>query len=356
MREIFSILRCVNCRGKLEVNNTPKGFIHNPAVDRELLCASCAAPYPVFQGVPVMFTDPDRIRTLIDATAYKLLLHKTEAKMQEATHLAGDELRSVREGNDLLDALGWEIFFWERWKQFEGGFLESTREKIEEYLENDSEGGGRLAFFRKVLSFNGDISAKRLLNIGAGRDYLLEKFLDKGCEVIEQDIVLESLVLLKNRGARLCVCCDARKLPFADNAFDMATSFNVLHHIWPVQEPVGELLRVTNGNIHCNEPNYFALIRLGLVFPGPLRRRLKKFYAGGRNHSPYEDSINPYLFKRIVAIAGGVCADLAFAKDSWIAKQSFGVKKILRIINLILVNIVSLTSAHFDAVIRKKVK
>jgi uncharacterized protein YbaR (Trm112 family) len=354
-KKYLSILKCVNCRGNLYLSNTPKKFNQYPAVNEELLCTSCAMTYPVFQDVPIMFTDTGRIRILLDSTAYKVLLHKTKDKIDKSSHLSGHELNLLKEGDDLIDALGWEIFFWERWKQFDEGFGESSREKIEEYLKNDIEGGGRLNFFRKVLYFNGDISNKRLLNIGAGRDYILEKFIDKGCEVIEQDIVLESLLLLKKRGASLCVCCDARKLPFVDNTFDISTSFSVLHHIWPIEEPLSELLRVTNGNIHFNEPNYFTLIRIGLLFPSPFKHRLRKFY-GASTHSPYEDSINPYLFKRIVSIEGGECVDLSFAKDSWISKQSFGVKKILRIINLILANLLELTSAHFDAVIRKKAK
>ncbi len=226
--------------------------------------------------------------------------------------------------------------------------------EIEKYLNKDTEGGGRLKFFNKVLSFNGDISTKRLLNIGAGRDFLLEKFIGKGCEVIERDTVLESPLLLKKRGASFCVCCDARALPFENNTFDIATSFCVLHHIWPIEESVNELLRVTHGNIHFNEPNCFALTRIGLLFPGPLKHRLKRFYSGDLSRSPYEDTINPYFFKRIVSSAGGECVDLSFQMNSWIPKKSRNIKKFLRIINLILVVLVPLASTHFDAVIMKK--
>ena len=191
--------------------------------------------------------------------------------------------------------------------------------QIEKYLKNDNEGGGRLQFF------------------------------DEGCEVIEQDIILESLLLLKNRGASFCVCSDARSLPFANNTFDIATSFGVLHHIWPIEQTIAEWLRVTSGNVHFNEPNYFALTRAALLLPSPIKRKLKQYCLGDYSHSPYEDTINPYLFKKIAKVIY-----LSFPRSSWISSQSKGIKKVLRMINLLLVNLFPLMSSHFDTVIKKK--
>ena len=46
--------------------------------------------------------------------------------------------------------------------------------------------------------------------------------------------------------------------------------------------------------------------------------------------------------------------DLSFENDSWISKQSVGIKKVFRIINLILVKLIPLASAHFGCVVRKR--
>ncbi len=352
-KDYFSVLRCVNCGGHLRISSIPKKFGQYSSVNAELICLSCGRCYPIFQDIPMIFKDDNRIQILIDSTVYENHLKKARKAKQQASWVTSDELGRFKKGNDSIDALSWEMLFWERWKQSDRNFLDFTRENVEECLRNDADNRHRLQFFNRVVSFCNDIP-KRMLNIGAGRDLLLEKFLDHGYEVVEQDILLESLLTLKKRGASFCVCCDVRALPFDDNAFDIGTSFEVLHHIQPIEEPIAELLRVISGDIHFNEPNYFALIRAAFLFPGFLKRKLKRFYQGDYVQSPYEDSINLYLFRRIVASLDGEIVDLSFNKDSWIPKQSVGVKRLLRIANLILVNLVSLASAHFDAVVIKK--
>ena len=171
--------------------------------------------------------------------------------------------------------------------------------------------------------------------------------------MIEQDIILESLELLKKRGAPFCVCCDARDLPFKDNVFDIATSFRVLHHIWPIEKPIAELLRVTSGDIHINEPNSFALVRAARLLPRSINNKLKRFFSGSSSHSPYEASINPFVFKRITLDHDSVISKFTFLKDSWIPKEAKGTKKFLRFINLGIVHAISILSAHFYSKIRK---
>jgi uncharacterized protein YbaR (Trm112 family) len=358
LQDYISILRCVNCGGDLKASDTSEHFGQYSCVNGELTCLSCATNYPLVEDIPVMFRDNNRTKLLIDSAEYEVSLKHSADKMKQASQVAGrDQLdRFKEEKNELSDALSWEILFWERWKQADEGFCEFNRNKIDKYLQNDNEGGGRLNFLSTVLSLNDSTTGKRLLNIGAGRDFLLEKFLNDKCQVIEQDIVLESLLLLRKRGACFCVCSDARFLPFQDNTFDMATSFGVLHHIWPIEQPITELLRVTSGHIYFNEPNYFALTRIALLLPGPIKRRLKQFYTGDYSRSPYEDSINPYSFKKIGKNNSADVIKLSFTKSSWISSESKGIKRLLRTMNILLVNMFPLMSSHFVAVLRKAKK
>jgi uncharacterized protein YbaR (Trm112 family)/2-polyprenyl-3-methyl-5-hydroxy-6-metoxy-1,4-benzoquinol methylase len=351
--KFLSQLKCLSCNGDLNLTYDVTEFNEYQSVKAELICLSCHKVYPVVEGIPVMFKDPGRIRLLIDSMLYKDSLRHAREEMKNASRLAGGELEQFARGKGLTDALSWEILFWEKWKDEDNGFLKGNLTKINEYLEHDIEGGGRLTFFNKVKLLAGGISNKSLLNIGAGRDYILEIFLEAGCQVVEQDIVLEPLIHLKQRGADFCICCDARQLPFKDNTFDLATSFSVLHHIWPIETPVAELLRVSTGCVHFNEPNFYAFTRLGLLLPGPIKHWLKKLYSGEGSHSPFEKSINPYSLSKILRHENGECIDLTFQKDSWIGNNN-KLKKILRAINLIIVQILPLFSAHFDMVIKKK--
>lgn len=352
---LISKLRCVNCGAGLKFEKTTKLFRRYSNVESELKCLTCTKIYPVINGIPVMFKEDEKIMVLVDSVLYKNKLHQAEQSMKVASQYAGSELESLQKREDKTNALSWEILFWEKWKDDDDGFLNADLGKINQYLMRDIEGGGRLKFLEKVKTFNGNMANKCLLNIGAGRDYLLERFLVEDCEVVEQDIVLEPLLYLKRRGASFCICCDARDLPFDNDTFDIATAFGVIHHIWPLNIPIGELARVTRGNIHINEPNFFALTRLGLLLPGPIKRRLKKFYSGEGSHSPYEKSINPYSLDKIVTDRNCECVDLSFQKDSWIGQNSL-LKKILWMMNMLLVNLMPLFSAHFDMVFTKKTK
>lgn len=183
-KSYYSILRCLKCSGNLSVNNAPKKFNQYPLVNGELFCPSCTMRYPIYQDIPVMFKDNDRTKILIDSAAYEAHLKKSEKRMQQATPPTIDELNQSNDGNGLTDAFNWVIFFWEKWKQSDRGFIEYNREQLEEYLEQDRHLGGKLRFFNRILFFNKDFSGKRLLNIGAGRDFILEKFLEKEYEVI----------------------------------------------------------------------------------------------------------------------------------------------------------------------------
>lgn len=356
--EFGSFLRCLSCDSDLEYQVNPKQFAQYPDINGELKCISCGRNYPLFQDIPIMFNDYERIKILIDQSTYNVRLKQTQKKFQRATQMVGNQLNRFKsKDNELSDAMGWEILFWERWKETDEGFLKFNRNSIENFLIHDKEGGGRLKFFNKVLSYSdGSLSNKYLLNIGAGRDFLLENFLEAGYKVVEQDIVLEPLFFLKERGASFCCCCDARSLPFKDDIFNVSTSFGVLHHIWPIEQSLAELLRVTFGNIHFNEPNYFAFERVAHLLPRHIEYKLKQFHSGNKSRSPYEAVINPYSLKKIVKKHPVQVIELSFPKSSWMSRKSRGIKRLLRMINLMLTRIFPIISSHFDLIIRKTTK
>lgn len=350
----FELLRCVHCGGPLRAPQSPDQYRGFPMVNREMVCTSCGKGYPLVENIPVMFIDENRTQLLLDAPAYDSRLLTARNKVKSLAHLTGDELGQFAETCAASpDALTWEMAFWEIWKQSDPALAEGRPEKIGQQLEQDSTAGGRGKFFDRVQRSCPDLPGKHLLNIGAGRDFLLELFLSAGCHVIEQDIVLESLLYLKRRGASFCICGDARKLPFQDEVFQLAVCFEVLHHIWPIEEPLKELLRTTSGHVHVVEPNRFALTRLPLCFPDPLKRRLKKLYSGDYSHSPYETPIDPGYFKDLVHKSHGEIVDFYYTRSSWISSQAEGLRAILRETNIFLALLFPLLSSHFVAIIQR---
>ena len=347
-----SSLHCVVCGSPVTPDNS---LWTAPGLRTEwpsLMCAGCGRRYPVCSGVPVMFVEEASVRRVVDAERVSSTVNELSSRMAEASELAGDDLNALRQGDPHEDSLTWEFYFWEHWKQQDEGVVCFDLDKIDRFLEQDREGGGRLAFLERVEKYAGGIDGKIMLNVGAGRDLLLERVLQRGCAVVEVDVVLEPLVRLRERGAHLCVCCDARRLPFSSGAFDCCTSFGSLHHIWPIEGALSEMMRTTNGHVHLNEPNSLALTRLALHLPPALRSRLKRWYSEGHSRSPYEAPIHPKAVRRAVRESGGRVVSLTFPRSSWVSESAAGLRKLVRYVNMAAVAMLPVTSSHFDAVIR----
>jgi uncharacterized protein YbaR (Trm112 family) len=345
-------LICVRCHEHLRSSETPWSADGLRGQWPALACCGCGASYPVHEGVPVIFVDDDRIRAVIDPEEVAGRVQGLGERMGRAAALTSDDLESLKLGDALQDSLSWEMYFWEHWKGEDLGVIDFDRHKIDGFLEVDREGGGRLAFLSKVVKYARGVRGKSLLNIGAGRDLLLERFLDEGCRVTEVDVILEPLVYLRRRRAHLCVCCDARQLPFENSAFHVTTSFGSLHHIWPIDETIAEMVRVTDGHVHLNEPNSYALTRLALSLPAALRNRLKGWYSEGHSRSPYEGCISPLAVKRAVVRARGRTVNMSFPRSSWVSPDARGLRKLVRLASMAVVGLLPFTSSHFDAVVR----
>lgn len=95
-------------------------------------------------------------------------------------------------------------------------------------------------------------ASSRILEIGGGRSGLA-RLLYPGAEVVTLDLD----VALCDGASPVFVCGDARRLPFADGAFDAVTLFDVLEHIRDDDAAAREALRVTrpNGAVLVSTPN-----------------------------------------------------------------------------------------------------
>ena len=92
----------------------------------------------------------------------------------------------------------------------------------------------------------------RILEIGGGRSGLA-RLLYPDAEAVTLDLD----VALRIGGSAAFVCGDARRLPFADGAFDAVTLFDVLEHIPDDDAAAHEALRVTRpgGVVLVSTPN-----------------------------------------------------------------------------------------------------
>ena len=109
----------------------------------------------------------------------------------------------------------------------------------------------------KVLTYLGDISGKKIMDIGAGSGYFSVKLADKGAQVIAADVNDEFQEALKKRiEDHQLQNIELRKIPFdspnlEDNEVDMVLIVNTYHHIE-------------------NRSEYFAKVKAGTKQSGEL--------------------------------------------------------------------------------------
>ena len=339
---LLSFLACPLCGKDLQLTSSEKG----------LSCSVCKTKYPVIEGIPILFSDENRREFTVNKEVQDSIIQDVK-KLNELKPLYRERLKN-KITTEEIESLAWEKFFWRNWEENEDyGTIQFDKKRINNFLARDVEGGGRMRFFDAVRTNESPITGKILLNVGCGRDFLFEKFQESGAIVIEQDIVLDSLIKLKRRGA-LGICCDLRKLPIKERVVDIVTSFGVIHHVHPIEEPLSEISRVlkTKGSFYVNEPNKLAFGTLAKdLTPSFLRRMAEKSVKWGRMiPSPYEESINPKQFVSILKKEGFSTIKLGF-----IPKVQDYIPKPFQFPLSLLLRIFPIFSSHFEVYGRKEV-
>lgn len=347
-RFLLSILACPNgCESDLQFNGA--------AQQEELLCPVCRTRYPIISGIPVLFPDEPRRNFTIDKGLQWQLIEKIASLEQEIRYENRDKHRAVFSSEEV-ESLAWEYFFWWNWVSNEDyGTIKFCREEIKRYLEEDREGGGRKRFFEMVKDREISLNKKLILNVGAGRDFLLEEFLEAGALVIEQDIILDALLALQQRGAP-GICSDLRSLPIKPGSIDIVTSFGTLHHVWPIETPIRETVRIIRpgGALYLNEPNGWAVPVLARSLldriPSKLRRMIVAgVMLSGHSPAPHEKSISRRQMLRALRANG----DFPDVGTMFLHSNSFGMQPALRLLDALVAKMVPPLSSHIFVYARK---
>ena len=97
-------------------------------------------------------------------------------------------------------------------------------------------------YFTGIL---GDLSGKKVLDIGCGSGRITRKLLDKGADLVAADISEEMLKRLKKKFRNLTtIKADIEDLPFEDNSFDVVVATFVIVHLKDLQKAFDEVYRV----------------------------------------------------------------------------------------------------------------
>ncbi|MBE0415044.1 MAG: methyltransferase domain-containing protein [Dehalococcoidia bacterium] len=268
-KDLLELLACPECgSGNLTLLSDPD-FIG-------VACSSCAARYPIRNGIPQMLPAPLGA-TLREKNTYlgRLRASRVEGKETETENIEIDR------------------FMWEHQLYNWGKEVIYRDSKAADIFFSYTEKGAR-ALCQFLKQRVGGVDGKRLLYVGCGNDRLVSLPLEQeGAFIVSLDIVSEPLEDLRQAGVQNCVCGDARRLPFQAEAFDVVFSKGSVHHSHPIAEPLGAMARVVKrrGHIIIAEPSKYMLSHLHrLLLP-----------AGLGYPTPYEDAISA---QEVIGILG----------------------------------------------------
>ena len=148
----------------------------------------------------------------------------------------------------------------------------------------------RKAYLEIISSLQG-LKAKTAVDIGCGTsDYI--KWLADDCKrLVGVDISVEMLKLCREdlQKSIELVAADALHLPFKDEAFDVSTTFQALHHFPDWKKALGEMVR-TSKQVSLYEPN-------GDSFLHRLMHLIRKYFRVERRFKQTEEDYSLVEFQ-----------------------------------------------------------
>ncbi len=165
------------------------------------------------------------------------------------------------------------------------------------YQRLTSRSGLGPAFVARVLAFAGDLTGRRVLDLGCGKGELLRTAAERfACALTGVDFAPARLAAAAGSGPpiRLVTHDLARPLPFPDAAFDIVFCTETLEHLKAPAACLAEIRRVLDprGRVIVSVPNatgFFPFNRLARLVPGRwLRGRLLPYEHPDNTDQPID--------------------------------------------------------------------
>jgi ubiquinone/menaquinone biosynthesis C-methylase UbiE len=149
--------------------------------------------------------------------------------------------------------------------------------------------GGPIGEFLKahqeqlVFSKLGEVSGRKIIDVGAGTGRFTIPFLEKGAHVTACDASEEMLEVLKSKIMSVNLrteVIDAHELPFPDQTFHCAVSFRMLMHVLDWRKALSELCRVSKDWVIFDLPPRRGFLRFAPAIhriTKPFRRKMQPY-------------------------------------------------------------------------------
>jgi ubiquinone/menaquinone biosynthesis C-methylase UbiE/uncharacterized protein YbaR (Trm112 family) len=281
LEKLLDILICPICKS----HNLKLKWANNQKTETgtgEILCVNCHQNYPVCHGIPCLLDKPQlevQKEQIFQQWAEKE--KKIERGVLDEDRITYKETyvsAAKEEINEDVERVLWEKLLYlhnQELKNILGNKLSSkwvvSKKNIQE--RNDH-------VFKIIGKWEGNFTWKRVLNVGSGvDDNVMKRLAAKGIEVINCDVILESLLELQTHNKGGLVCSNLKSLPFDEGTFDAVFCFHVIHHVEPIEQALSEAIRVLkpDGKVFIIELNYYHLSSLlGKMLPNKLKKYIRK--------------------------------------------------------------------------------
>ena len=195
-------------------------------------------------------------------------------------------------------------------------------------------------YYRWTDAFLADLGPSAIVELGAGDGEMTDIIRDAGARwlgsLTPTDVVPAGAARLRAKGYGTARQADACATPFADDEFDVAITYDVMHHVADPAAMAREMVRIARKRVFLIEANGGSLVRRLLELTGTYRKAGENSYLPRRYRRFFElpgvarVEIDPFQFVPPKALSPFVPLTIAISEAMqhvpWLRWQCSGVR------------------------------
>ena len=129
---------------------------------------------------------------------------------------------------------------------------------------------------KKIIETAGDVSGKKILEVGCGKGRVARVFKSLGADIYGIDISDKLLEEAKKIDSKRFIKADAYNMPFPDDSFDVIYLLEVIEHLPDIERMFQEASRVLSkkGKLIIVDRNILSLNNVRILVPNLIIKKI----------------------------------------------------------------------------------